>query len=79
MGRSWKAFWYGTQRRKFWPKREELKWDIKKMHIEECHNLHSSPNIIIIIKSIRIEIAGHSVHEKNIQNFPLITCREQLT
>jgi hypothetical protein len=31
----------------------------KKLHNEELHNLHSSPNIIRMIKSRRMRWAGH--------------------
>jgi hypothetical protein len=41
-------------RRIFGPKKEEVTGDWKKMHNEELHNLYSSPNIIIIIKSRRM-------------------------
>jgi hypothetical protein len=33
--------------------------DWRKLHNEELHNLYSSPNIIRIIKSIRMRYAGH--------------------
>jgi hypothetical protein len=37
-------------RRKFGPKRDEVKGDWRKLHNEELHNLYSSPNIIRMIK-----------------------------
>jgi hypothetical protein len=40
-------------------KREEVKGDWRKLHNEELHNLYSSPNIIIMIKSRRMGWAGH--------------------
>jgi hypothetical protein len=42
----------------FGPKREEDRaW--KKMHNNELHSLHSSPNIVRVIKSRRMRWAGH--------------------
>jgi hypothetical protein len=42
------------------------------MYPEDLHNLYSSPNTIRMIKSRRIELAGHSIRErkeKYIQSF----------
>jgi hypothetical protein len=33
-------------RRIFGPKRDEVKGELRKLHIEEIHNLYSSPDII---------------------------------
>jgi hypothetical protein len=45
-------------RRIFGPKREEDgSW--RKLHNDELHNLHSSPNIVMVIKSRRIRWTGH--------------------
>jgi hypothetical protein len=42
----------------FGPRAEETGgW--RKLHNEELHNLYSSPNIIRMIKSRRIKLAGH--------------------
>jgi hypothetical protein len=46
-------------RRIFGPKRDEVTGDWRKLHYEELHNVHSSPNIIRMIKSRRIRWAGH--------------------
>jgi hypothetical protein len=40
-------------------KRDEVTGDWRKLHNEELHNLYSSPNIIIIIKSRRMRWTGH--------------------
>jgi hypothetical protein len=40
------------------PKRKEAgSW--RKLHNDELHNLYSSPNIITVIKSRRMRLAGH--------------------
>jgi hypothetical protein len=41
------------------PKRDEVKGDWRKLHYEELHNFHSSPNITRMIKSRRMRWAGH--------------------
>jgi hypothetical protein len=46
-------------RRIFGPKRDEVTGDWRKLHNEELHNLHYSPNIIRMIKSRRMRWAGH--------------------
>jgi hypothetical protein len=33
--------------------------DWRKLHNEELHSLYTSPNIIIMIKSRRMRLAGH--------------------
>jgi hypothetical protein len=43
----------------FGPKRDEETRGWRKLHIEELHNLYSSPIIIRIIKSRRMRWAGH--------------------
>jgi hypothetical protein len=45
-------------RKIFGPKREEDgSW--RKLHNDELHSLYSSPNIVRVIKSRRIRLAGH--------------------
>jgi hypothetical protein len=46
-------------RRIYGPKRDEVTGDWRKLRNEELHNLYSSPNIIIMIKSRRMRWAGH--------------------
>jgi hypothetical protein len=41
------------------PKRDEVMGEWRKLHSGELHNLHSSPNIIRLIKSRRIRWVGH--------------------
>jgi hypothetical protein len=43
----------------FDPKRDEVTGDWRKLHNEELHNLYSSPDIITMIKSRRVRLAGH--------------------
>jgi len=45
-------------RRVFEPKRDEVTGEWRKLHTEEL-NLYCSPNIVRLIKSIRIRWAGH--------------------
>jgi hypothetical protein len=46
-------------RRIFGPKRGEVTEDWRKLHTGKLHNLYSSPNIIIMIKSRRVRWIGH--------------------
>jgi hypothetical protein len=39
--------------------RDEVTGDWRKLHIEELHNLYSSPDIIRMIKSRRMRWTGH--------------------
>jgi hypothetical protein len=43
----------------FGPKRDEVTGDWRKLHNEQLHNLYSSPDIIRMIKSRRMRLAGH--------------------
>jgi hypothetical protein len=45
-------------RRIFWPKRDEITGEWRKLHNEELHGLYSSPNIVRVIKS-RMGWVGH--------------------
>jgi hypothetical protein len=46
-------------RRIFGPKRDEARGEWRKLHNEELNYLYSSPNIIRVIKSRRMRLAGH--------------------
>jgi len=46
-------------RRLFGPKRDEVTGKWRKLHIEELNDLYSSPNILRVIKSRRMRLAGH--------------------
>jgi len=43
----------------FGPKKDELTGEWRKLHNEEFNDLHSSPNIMRVIKLRRIRWAGH--------------------
>jgi hypothetical protein len=46
----------------FGQKRDEITGCWRKLHKEELHNLHSSPDIIRKIRSRRMELTGHVAH-----------------
>jgi hypothetical protein len=46
-------------RRIFWPKRDGVTEEWRRLHNEELNDLYSSPNIICVIKSRRMRWAGH--------------------
>jgi hypothetical protein len=41
-------------RRIFWPRRDEVTGEWRKLHNEELHDLYSEPNIVRMIKSRRM-------------------------
>jgi hypothetical protein len=59
-------------RRIFGPKREEITGNWRKLHNEELHNVYSSENIIIIIKSRRTRRVGHVAHIRMIYTYKLL-------
>ena len=46
-------------RKVFGPKRDEVTGEWKKLHNEELNDLYSLPNIVRVVKSIRMRWAGH--------------------
>jgi hypothetical protein len=48
-------------RRIFGPKRNKVTEDWRKLHNEELHDLHTSHNIVQVIKLRRIRWVGHIV------------------
>jgi len=46
-------------RRIFGPKREDVVGGWRRLHNEELHTLYSSRNVIRIVKSRRMKLAGH--------------------
>jgi hypothetical protein len=54
-----KVFENGVLRKIFGQRRDEVIGGWTKLHNKELHNLHSSPNIIIQIKSRRMAWNGH--------------------
>ena len=45
----------------FWPKRDGVRGEWRKLHNEELNDLYSSPNIVRVIKSRRMRWAWHVV------------------
>jgi hypothetical protein len=61
-----------TLRRIFGPKREEMTGGWRRQYDDELRNLYPSPNIVKVIMSRTLKMAGHLArvgHEKCLQNF----------
>ena len=65
-------------RRIFWPKRDEVTREWRKLHNEELNDLYTSRNIIRVIKSRIMRSAGHVAHfgEKRIAYRILVKKRD---
>ena len=49
-------------RRIFGPRRDEIMGEWRRLHNEELNDLYSSLNIVRVIKSRRMRLAGHVTH-----------------
>jgi hypothetical protein len=49
-------------KRAFWPKRDKVTGEWRKLHNKELYSSYSSPNIIRVIISKRQRLAGHVTH-----------------
>ena len=49
-------------RRIFGPRRDEVMGEWRRLHNEELNDLYCSPNILRVIKSRRMRLAGHVAH-----------------
>jgi hypothetical protein len=63
-------------RRIFGPKKDEITGEWRKLHNEELHILHSSPNIIRQIKSRRIRWAAHVARMEEERNVYRVLMRK---
>jgi hypothetical protein len=51
-----------VSRRIFGPNRDQVTREWRKLHNEELRDLYPLPNIVRVIKSIRIRWVGHVAH-----------------
>jgi hypothetical protein len=59
-------------RRVFWPKRDEVTGEWRKLHNEELNDLYCSPTIVQVIKLRRMRWVGHLVRmqeERGVYSF----------
>jgi hypothetical protein len=54
-----RAFENRVLRRIFGPKRDEVKGELRRLHYKELYALYFSPNIMRVIKSKGLRLAGH--------------------
>jgi len=47
----------------FGPKRDKVRGEYRKLHIDELNDVYYSPNIIWVIKSRRMRWVGHIAHK----------------
>jgi hypothetical protein len=52
----------------FGHKREEVAGGWRRLHNEELHNIHASPDIIRMIKSKRMRWVGHVARTEEMRN-----------
>jgi hypothetical protein len=50
------------------PKMEGLKVDWREFHNQELHEIYSSPNVIMAVRSRRMRLAGHVAHMGRMRN-----------
>jgi len=55
-----RVFENGVLRRTYGPKRDEVTEKWRTVHNEEHNDLYSSPNIVRVIKSRTLKLAGHA-------------------
>jgi len=49
-------------RKIFWPEREEVNRESRRLYKEESYDLYSSPNVIWVTKSRKMRRTGHMAH-----------------
>jgi hypothetical protein len=52
----------------FGPKREEVAGGWRRLQYEDLYNLYTSPNIIRLVKSMRMRWVGHVAHVGDMRN-----------